>query len=152
MLERQKAELKRIHCVCRTCVADIAYSANCAQRFFLFSYLDFRFHFACYPPESFKTICFTCIWSKFIDTIFHLHKARNKSLPHRHGGVRGRVHFSPPGAKLYFHVNTPRKILLYWPLTHHQHGRLVTWLQATNCVKQKRIIIIITDRGLELAT
>ena len=36
--------------------------------FFLFSYLDFRFYFACCPPESFKIICFTCIWSKFVDT------------------------------------------------------------------------------------
>ena len=82
---------------------------NLCGRFFLFSYLNFRFHFACYPPESFKTICLTCIWSEFIDTIFHLRKARNKSLPHRHGGVRGRVHFSLLGAKLYFHVNTTRK-------------------------------------------
>ena len=40
-----------------------------------------------------------------MDTISHLCKARNKSLPHRHGGV----HFSPLGAKLYFHVNTTRK-------------------------------------------
>ena len=35
------------------------------------SYLDFRVYFACYPPESFKLICFTCIWSKFVDTSFH---------------------------------------------------------------------------------
>ena len=27
--------------------------------------------FASYPPESFKIICFTCIWSKFVDTSFH---------------------------------------------------------------------------------
>ena len=68
MFWRQKAERKGIHCVCRSCVADIACSVNCAQRFFLFSYLDFRFYFACCPPESFKIICFTCIWSKFVDT------------------------------------------------------------------------------------
>ena len=27
------------------------------QRFLLFSYLDFRVYFACYPPELFKIIC-----------------------------------------------------------------------------------------------
>ena len=27
--------------------------------------------FASYPPESFKIICFICIWSKFVDTSFH---------------------------------------------------------------------------------
>ena len=43
----------------------IAYSANCSL---LFSYLDFRVCSACYPPESFKIICFTCIWFKFVDT------------------------------------------------------------------------------------
>ena len=40
-------------------------------RFKLFSYLDFRVCFACYPPESFKIICLTCVWLKFIDTSFH---------------------------------------------------------------------------------
>ena len=44
-----------------------------------------------------------------------------------------------------------KKILLYWPPKHHQHGRFVTWLQAKNCVKQERKIII-TDRWPELAT
>ena len=47
------------------------------QIFFLFPYLDFRFYFACFPSESFKTICLTCIWSKFIDTCFCLRKAHN---------------------------------------------------------------------------
>ena len=41
-------------------------------------------------------------------------------------------HFFPLDTKPYFHVNSRRKILLYWPPTHHQHGRLVTWLQAKN--------------------
>ena len=27
--------------------------------------------FASYPPKSFKMICFTCIWSKFVYTSFH---------------------------------------------------------------------------------
>ena len=27
--------------------------------------------FAFHPPESFKIICFTCIWSQFVDTSFH---------------------------------------------------------------------------------
>ena len=38
-----KAERKRIHCVWRTCVADIACSANCAQRFFCFLKTIFAF-------------------------------------------------------------------------------------------------------------
>ena len=55
----------------RTCVADIADSTNCTQRFLLFSYLDFRVSFACYPPEAFKIICLTRIWSKFVDLSFY---------------------------------------------------------------------------------
>ena len=39
-------------------------------RFKLFSYLDFRVCFACYPPESFKVIFLTCIWLKIVDTSF----------------------------------------------------------------------------------
>ena len=49
----------------------MAYSANLNQRSLLFSYLYFRVYFACYSPESFKTICLTCIWLKFVDTSFH---------------------------------------------------------------------------------
>ena len=63
--------------VCQT----MAYWSNLKQRFLLFSYLDFRVYFACYPPESFKIICLTCIWSKFVDTNFILRKTRNKILP-----------------------------------------------------------------------
>ena len=48
-----------------------------ARRFLLFSYLDFRVYLACYPPESFKIICLTCIWSKFVDTSFHGHSSQN---------------------------------------------------------------------------
>ena len=44
----------------------MAYSANLKQRFLLFYYLYFRVYFACYPPESSKIICLTCIWSKFV--------------------------------------------------------------------------------------
>ena len=44
---------------------------NDTQRSFVFSYLDFRVYFASYPPESFKIICLTCIWLKFVDTSFH---------------------------------------------------------------------------------
>ena len=40
-------------------------------RFKLFSYLDFRVCFACYPPEPFKIICLTCIWLKFVDASIH---------------------------------------------------------------------------------
>ena len=46
----------------------------------LFSYLDFRVCSACYPLESFKIICLTCIWLKFVDTSFH--SSRNY-LPRR---------------------------------------------------------------------
>ena len=53
-----------------------------ARRFLMFSYLDFRVYLACYPPESFKIICLTCIWSKSVDTSFHGHSSqpRNKLL------------------------------------------------------------------------
>ena len=36
--------------VCKT----MAYTANLKQRLLLFSYLNFRIYFACYPPESFE--------------------------------------------------------------------------------------------------
>ena len=39
---------------------------NFKQGCLLFSYLYFRVYFACYPPESSKIICLTCIWSKFV--------------------------------------------------------------------------------------
>ena len=35
------------------------------------SYVHFRVCFACYPSESFKIICLTCIWLKFVDKSFH---------------------------------------------------------------------------------
>ena len=52
----------------RVCVEDMAGSANCTQRF---SILFSSSTFASYPPESFKIVCFTCIWSKFVYTRFH---------------------------------------------------------------------------------
>ena len=49
----------------------------------------------------------------------------------RHDGhVGGPKHFSPLETKPYFHVNSWRKKKLY--CIDHQHGRLVTWLQAKN--------------------
>ena len=48
-----------------------------AQQFLLFSYLDFRVYLACYPPESFKIIRLTCIWSKCINTSFHGHSSQS---------------------------------------------------------------------------
>ena len=42
-----------------------------AELHLLFSYLDFRVCLAGYPPESFRIICLTCIWFKFVDTNFH---------------------------------------------------------------------------------
>ena len=56
----------------RTSAADLDDSAISTHRFLLFSYLDFCICFACYPPESFKIICLTLIWLKFVDTLsFH---------------------------------------------------------------------------------
>ena len=46
----------------------------------LFSYLDLPVCFACYPPKSFKIICLTCIWLKFVDTSFH--SSQKKSQKH----------------------------------------------------------------------
>ena len=63
--------------VCQT----IAYSGNLKQKFLLFSYLYFRVYFACYPPESSKIICLTCIWSKFVDTSFHSSQKPREILP-----------------------------------------------------------------------
>ena len=41
-----------------------------------------RFPFVClfYPPKSFKIICLTCIWLKFVDTSFH--SSQKKSQKH----------------------------------------------------------------------
>ena len=64
---RNSLRLKKEH-VWQT---DIADSTNCTQTFLLFSYLDFRVNFACYSPASFKIICLTRIWSKFVDLRFY---------------------------------------------------------------------------------
>ena len=48
----------------------------------LFSYLDFRVCFACYPPESFKIICLTCIWLTFVDTSFHSTEKQRPTTSH----------------------------------------------------------------------
>ena len=49
-----------------------------------------------------------------------------------HGWWSEQKHFSLLGTKPYFHMNSSRKILLYWPLTQHQHDRLVMWLKAND--------------------
>ena len=54
----------------------------------LFSYLDFPVCFACYPPKSFKIICLTCIWFKFVDTTFH----SSQKKPQKHTTANG--HFT----------------------------------------------------------
>ena len=54
---------------------------NFKQGCLLFSYLYFRVYFACYPPESSKIICLTCIWSKFVDTSFHSSQKLREILP-----------------------------------------------------------------------
>ena len=54
---------------------------NFKQGFLLLSYLYFRVYFACYPPESSKIICLTCIWSKFVDTSFHSSQKPREILP-----------------------------------------------------------------------
>ena len=61
----------------RVCVEDMAGSANCTQRF---SVLFSSSTFASYPPESFKIICFTCIWSKFVYTRFHFSQNPQKKF------------------------------------------------------------------------
>ena len=45
------------------------------------SYVHFRVCFACYPPESFKIICLTCIWLKFVDTSFHSSQTPRQTNP-----------------------------------------------------------------------
>ena len=54
----------------RVCVVDLAGSA------ILTVFLP-GFYLACYPPESFKIICLTCIWSKCVDTSFLGHSSQN---------------------------------------------------------------------------
>ena len=61
----------------RACVEDMAGSANCTQRF---SVLFSSSTFASYPPESFKTICFICIWENLSKHTFIVRKTRNKIL------------------------------------------------------------------------
>ena len=51
------------------------------QRFLLFSYLHFHVYFAFYPPKSFKIICLTCVWSKFVDTSFHSSQKPWQNIP-----------------------------------------------------------------------
>ena len=58
------------------------YSANLKQRFLLFSFLGFRLYFVCYPPESFKTICLTYIWSKFVENSPGAHNWLNLLTPY----------------------------------------------------------------------
>ena len=54
-------------------------------RFKLFSYIDSRVCFACYPPESFNIICLTCIWLKFVDTSFHSSQKKSQKPLTAHG-------------------------------------------------------------------
>ena len=61
----------------RVCVEDMAGSANCTQRF---SVLFSSSTFASYPPESFKIICFICIWENLSKHAFIVRKTRNKIL------------------------------------------------------------------------
>ena len=75
-----KAKREGIHCISTTCAPDLAKSAIGMQDSKLFSYLDFPVCFPCYPPKSFKIICLTCIWLKFVDTSFH--SSQKKSIKH----------------------------------------------------------------------
>ena len=43
-------------------------------------------------------------------------------------GGQEQKHYSPPGTKLYFHVNSVRKNSIV--STRNMHGRLVSWLQT----------------------
>ena len=49
-------------------------------RFKLFFLPRFPVCFACYAAESFKIICLTCIWLKFVNTSFH--SSQKKSQKH----------------------------------------------------------------------
>ena len=53
--------------------------------FKLFSCLDFPVCFPCYPPKSFKIICLTCIWLKFVDTSFHSSQKKSQKPLTAHG-------------------------------------------------------------------
>ena len=79
-LEGKKLSGKEFHAFKdyqRVCVEDTAGSANCTQRF---SVLFSSSTFASYPPESFKTICFICIWENLSKHTFIVRKTRNKIL------------------------------------------------------------------------
>ena len=84
----------------------MAYSANLNQRSLLFSYLYFRVYFAWYPPESFKIICLTCIWLKFVDTSFH-----SSQNPQQNPSRRDR-HFYPIWKNRCVKLKTPRGLEL----------------------------------------
>ena len=62
----------------RVCVEDMAGLASCTQRFsMLFSYLDF-----CFLYSRILTVCFTCIWSKFVYKLSLFAKPATKVLAH----------------------------------------------------------------------
>ena len=84
----------------------MAYSANLNQRSLLFSYLYFRVYFAWYPPESFKIICLTCIWLKFVDTSFH-----SSQNPQQNPSRRDR-HFYQIWKNRWVKLKTPRGLEL----------------------------------------
>ena len=42
---------------------------------------QFRVYFACYPPESFRIVCLTCIRFTFVDTSFHYSQNRLTKIP-----------------------------------------------------------------------
>ena len=64
---------------------DLAKSAIGMQDSKVFSYLDLPVCFACYPPKSFKIICLTCIWLKFVDTSFHSSQKKSQKPLTEHG-------------------------------------------------------------------
>ena len=60
---KEKSSMRRISLRLDRMCETMVYSANLKQGLLLFSYLDFLVYLAFYPPESFKIICLTCIWS-----------------------------------------------------------------------------------------
>ena len=94
MKAKSEAKIKRegIHCVSTTCAADLHESAIGTQdsNCFLTSIFDFRVCFACYPPESFKIICLTCIWLKFVDTSFDSSQ-KKPQIPDKNIARRGAI-------------------------------------------------------------
>ena len=138
MFWRQKAERKGIHCVCRTCVADIACLVNSAQRFFVFlprfsllfcllssrilqnNLLDlylveiYRHKFSSSQSPQQVLAASTC-FSQLIIAGLHEMSRRTCCWCLRVKNKSISLLWEPT---IFMHI-LREKILLYWPPTHH---------------------------------